>query len=459
MRNEMASPRRVARPARKKAGGTAAERSIFLVCCILYHGASLSIPPIVAMGATGIIAISFIVSSPRATAIAKQCWPLYAMCAIAFLSALWSVDPSVTVRRSFQLLFSCLLGVAMVGRLGSGEAIKVAVRSMVVVCVLSVIWVVLFPDIAVHQSTDAWQSVHAGLWRGVLSHKVDLGIFAGLTLALVMFYGPKGTGDPATFVIGAVAAGACLLGSGSATGIVVAGVLFITMRLAAANAKQPLKIRKKLLRSLVLALAAWTGLTVSGLFDQMASMVGRSGDLTGRATYWPYVMDFLNSGNWVVGYGYGAGFRYVARLIQDEAELALGEAHNGYIEMLVAFGYVFGSIVIALHIYMFWQSARLQLVTPSRAAKVAAFPLGVMTVMLITSYIESILLAPAGVFAVLMPIVSGVCAEGAISEKMERRRRAILAGMRRKPEPDAISVVAITQAQTGDPRGQREDST
>jgi len=410
-------------------------RATFYICCVLYFGASFSIPPLIAMGSTGVLAGGYIIFSKRATRLAFHCWPLLVMCAIALMSAAWSVDPSVTVRRSFQLLFGCLLGIAMVGRVGSAEAIKIIVRTMAFGCLLSVVWVVAFPDVAVHQATDQAQTVHAGLWRGILSHKVDLGIFAGLTLALLLFYGPKVSGSPMSYLLGLASSIACLAGSGSATGVVVAATLFFTFRLTYANANQPLKIRRKLTRTLVMFLVVWIALTTSGLFDQMASMLGRSSDLTGRATYWPYVMAFLNTGNWVLGYGYAAGFKFVARLIAEEADLALGEAHNGYIEMLVAFGYTGGVVVIVLHLLMFWQAAQLQINSPARAAKVAAFPIAIMTVLLITAYIESVILAPAGIFAVLLPIVAAVRAEGLMAAKAERRRAALIAAVRRAQSP------------------------
>ncbi len=392
------------------------------ICCILYFGANLSVPPSIAMSATGALSIGLIATSSHAKALASRCWPLFAMCAIAMLSALWSVDPSVSIRRSLQLIFACSLGVALVGRLGSVEAVRSIIRAMSFACALSVLWVVLYPTWAIHQATDSAQTVHAGLWRGIFSHKVNYSMFAGLTLGLLLFYGRRAFKRNVSYVVALASALAGLIGSGSATGAVVALTFALLLHVSFINASRSHELRRKLVRGLVAFLSLWIILMTSGALNQLAALFGRSTDLTGRSTYWPFVMSFLHEGSIFVGYGYAAGFRYVGRLIADRAQLALGEAHNGYIEMLVAFGYLGGVTVIALHILLFWQAVRLLHELPARTARIGVLPLATMTILLMTGYIESVILAPAGIFAVLLPIIVAIRAQISM-QILENRRR------------------------------------
>jgi len=99
-------------------------------------------------------------------------------------------------------------------------------------------------------------------------------------------------------------------------------------------------------------------------------------------------------------------------------------------------------------VLMFWQAAQLQLSCPTQAAKVAAFPLGIMTVLLITAYIESVILAPAGIFAVLLPIVAAVRAEGCMAVQAARRQREAAARALQAHVPSVYSqpVVAILKS-------------
>ncbi len=332
----------------------------------------------------------------------------------------------------------------MVGRLGSVGAIKVLLRSMAFGCVISIVWVIIFPEVAVHQATDAAQAVHAGLWRGILSHKVDFGMFSGATFALLLFFGPRASGTPLVYLVGLVSALVCLIFAGSATGLVVGLTLYFTMRVTYANANQPLNTRKKIMRAIVLAIVLWIGLTVTGLLDQLAGMLGRSSDLTGRSTYWPFILDFLHSGNFVIGYGYVAGFKFISPVIAEAAGMMLSEAHNGYIDMIVAFGYLGGGIVIGLHVLLFSKFVNIQINSSASMAKVAAFPLGVMTMMLSVAYVESILLVPSGIFAILMPVAVAVGAEISLAERAERRRRVFVELLRRRAAQPALPLSDVT---------------
>jgi hypothetical protein len=45
-----------------------------------------------------------------------------------------------------------------------------------------------------HQSGDAIQAVHAGVWRGIFGHRNTLGLWAGLSVATVLIFGKYGLG-------------------------------------------------------------------------------------------------------------------------------------------------------------------------------------------------------------------------------------------------------------------------
>jgi O-antigen ligase len=140
----------------------------------------------------------------------------------------------------------------------------------------------------------------------------------------------------------------------------------------------------------------------SGTLDRFVVLLGRS-DLTGRAEYWPFVLDYIHAEGRLLGYGYGQ-FSHVGEAIKEEAGMLLGEAHNGFLEMLVDFGYPGALIVALVHFHLLWRMARQLTFAPAYAVRIAVFPISLIATLLVSSYAESIILEYRGMWTLLLAV-------------------------------------------------------
>ncbi len=325
------------------------------------------------------IAILFL-SSQEFRGLALRAWPVLVMTGLGFLSATWSINPQATLAVTLRNAGAFYLAIAIVSLMPGFLAVRFAVRTMVLGCVLSLIWVFVFPDVALHHETDLIQAVHAGLWRGIFSHKQGLGVFAGLTTALLLVY--RTMIFPPLILAGAVACCfTCLLGSGSATG-------FITMAMGTAVfylCRLIVQSRPAARKGLLLAFCAG-GLVVGvafkvGLLDPFFHLLGKSSDLTGRSDLWPIeIANFNNSGRSWLGGGLGSG------LASDISEWSID---NGYIDMIIDFGYLIAPSLFAVYGVVAWRSARLLLTSTGRSEAADIFPFGIWVLTLIDNITES----------------------------------------------------------------------
>jgi exopolysaccharide production protein ExoQ len=332
--------------------------------------------------ACSIYAIVMIATSRQPTEIAKWSRPLIILVGLAFVSAAWSFRTAATLQASMVLLSTTLFGAAMATRLSPVACVQLIIRTMTLGCLMSVIWVVVFPDSGVHQLTDAYQTVHAGLWRGIFSHKQGLGVFAGWTTGLLLFYGSICFSILPIRVVALACSITCLIGTQSATGILTACVAAAMLYATYWIARRPPQMRKSPMIVLIAVLFVVYAAQKFGLLDFIPDLFGKSTDLSGRADFWPYVMDrFKNSGSTLLGGGLGSDYAVA---------MAPGASvDNGYIDKLIEFGYVGSAIVFATYGWIVWAGIRLILTSPSALAATTIFPANVMFALLFINISES----------------------------------------------------------------------
>ena len=242
---------------------------------------------------TELYVFAVIFSSREIRSLALRCWPIWVLVSTAVISATWSLNLSATFHESNTYLTTVLLGLAMVGALPHFQCIRTAVRAMVLGCVLSVVWVFVFPAAAIHQLTDPYQTVHAGLWRGIFSHKQGLGYFAGLTTGLLLFY--RTTIFPMPLLAVSLACSvACLIGTQSATGVVAMAITPALLYFCNAVMRRPPPARRSIFFLFVMGCVGIAAAYELGLMNfVIVHVLGKSTDLTGRAEFWPIILENL----------------------------------------------------------------------------------------------------------------------------------------------------------------------
>lgn len=273
-------------------------------------------------------------------------WPVVAIVGLAMISTLWSIDPSVTVRRAGALIGTTAFGLFLGHRFGLGGSLSLVRSVLATGAVLSLGAVLVVPELAIMQG---W---HEGAWRGVFSHKNELGqvmaLGGGLLLAAAM---RSGRYRRLQFVLALLCA-ALVIKAQSLGGLAALGaMLLVWMAVAVARARGT-PVRLTLIcgaLGLVSLAAAYVSIVE---FDIGLSQLGRDETLTGRADLWRIIWEHLQARFWL-GYGYGAFWTSTAgpaMTVHLAIDWVPANSHNGWLDLWLDLGLVGVTIMAALFV-------------------------------------------------------------------------------------------------------------
>ncbi len=311
--------------------------------------------------------------------------PVALLLAMPFASVLWSVSPSMTLRRAIGLALSIMLAYLIAIRFTPWQFL-VLLAIMLGFCMgLSLILAVVSPS---------WAYMPFGSeLRGVFNHKNALGwnaAFAVLVAGALIADGSLGLRRPAIVLL--LASLACLLLSHSTTGFVTAGsaILFAALYYALARARGAGKIVLVLVGIQAVALVV---LSVDILLGVVVEGAGKDASLTGRKPLWALV-DQAISQRFVLGYGYEAFWTEAnpaAWFIWAKVEWMAPHAHNGFRDAMLSLGVAGTALLVVVIARALWQGAVLHCRHPQEGWLWLNVLICVSVVMNLT---ESIFLAP-----------------------------------------------------------------
>jgi exopolysaccharide production protein ExoQ len=359
--------------------------------------------------------VALILTSRQSRHIVLQCRPALLLVIFAFSSILWSLDPSSTFRGGYILLSTTLFGLALASRLSPTACVKTLLQALALTCVLSVIWVVLFPDLAVHQAGDRIQFQHAGLWRGITSHKQGLGVIAGLTTGFLLFYGSAAF--PSFIVrLAAFAAGvACLVGSGSVTGLMTTMILSAMLYITYWIAVSPRQARKGVLGVMGGTIAVLYAAFHFGALDFVMPLFGKSADLTGRTDQWPWVIDNISGSAPLLGGGFASGW-------EDLWAPAIS-IDNGYIEVFGSFGYIGMVILFLVYGWALFGGVKMIRSASRPTAHIEILPFNIMFIELFLNVTEaSFLTKSINTILICVAICHIICRNNKTAQMVDPRR-------------------------------------
>lgn len=261
--------------------------------------------------------------------------------AMPFVSVLWSVGPSTTLRRAIGLLFTVLLAYVLAIRFTPRQLLLLVMATFGACIVLSLLLLGAAPRLA-RMPSD-------GTLRGVFLHKNSLGWYASILVvvaAIVVIDGRLGFRRTAIALL--VAGLACLAGSTSMTAI-----------LSTASASCAIWVYSMLpkLRGVarvvfVLILIQLTAVLLFALGEYLVPLLealGKDATLTGRVPLWQLV-DVEISEHLLLGFGYQAFWTAAnpeAWTIWSAIGWEAPHSHNGFRDILLSFG-ILGPIVFTL---------------------------------------------------------------------------------------------------------------
>lgn len=335
-------------------------------------------------------------------------WP-----ALACLSVVWSYAPSASLWYALQLFFTMLVGIMFATYAGLAKAMKLIFVASLVASLLCLFAVVFMPEFA---------RFHTGEWRGLYSHKNQLGaamvfqIIIGICLLLHGWRAPL-TAFGIIVALGLLA----LSGSGSAFLVICVGLAPLPLVLAYRKGGEILPFTFGV--GIVVAAAILTILEINALdpIDVVLNGLGKERTLTGRTLIWDFAEDAFNM-HPMLGFGYKGYWESgetTARLLQFVMQQGLTTFHNCYLEVSVGFG-IFGPIALVSGlIFVLAVSLRRFLADPSF---INAWP------MLYVAYLSALCFSESALFVnhglndlLLMTIVAAPAATLRVRQHFDHR--------------------------------------
>lgn len=307
---------------------------------------------------------------------------------LALLSTLWSLEPVLTLERSFQLYANAALAMVLASMLSMRSLVLTLAMIAGFFMVASLIAIGLVPSA---RGVDPWPNA----WRGVFGHKNGLGANAAISLILSSAaISITSRWTRRMFILLALLSFFLLMASQSRTSQVIAFFCAGSIFLAAISRNH---IRLWMLGFLV-AFVVGFGLAVvvlfSGLADPFLEAIGRRPTLSNRIPLWQVVWPEVMNQIWT-GYGYEAYWDPNAdRGAKIERIPLLGftphYSHNGLLELLLNVG-ILGVPLIALALLRATVGAYVAL-RVKRMKIVGASALVVLVAFFLFNFTESLIL-------------------------------------------------------------------
>lgn len=368
--------------------------------------------------------------SRAVNAVIRASWLPFLFLLLAFLSCLWSENPAVTFRRAYALSFSFLAAACMVALLPPPRIARALSLALGWAILLSVVFVFVDPASGIHQASDWAEPRWAGHWRGIYSHKNSLGNTASIALLVYVVFAKRVLTSAVFRASVLIAVAACLFGSGSVTGLVVA-MTMIVIAIAFSlilEAKRGTRVLILGSASMIVALILATAVPV---LTVGLEMVGKKPDLTGRVPIWGTIAPWANEHPWL-GTSYGSFEEAIMPRFFAVTGENLVNAHNGYLETFINFGYV-GAILLALVLISFISKV-VQILKSHAPYERLAIPLAVslFTGIVLSNITESFFLAYSSIhgtcFVIAYIMVSVSLAQAKASEWSSTPNRSASTG-------------------------------
>lgn len=302
------------------------------------------------LGGLSIFALLTLAEPAKLRALASPAWAL--LLGFFMLSVARAGDPAAAFRAaSFTLIgIMTMASVLALPRDGQGFAQVLAIAGLAVVG-LSYAGVLVYPSVAIHDGAGV-EPEHAGLWRGVFTHKNIAGpVMACFSFAGIYLFRRGWRRCGFTLFLAAMVFVAHT-GSKTTAGLVPLSIAFVVL---------PGLIGMRLLTPLLLAITViGTGLATLGIvfidpLKQLATQLFPDLTYTGRTTLWAFSGEMLAKQPWL-GYGYESfwGTPVVTNtdkaFDQDWDITGIVHGHNGYIDLAVTMG--LPALAVAVYVFV-----------------------------------------------------------------------------------------------------------
>lgn len=310
---------------------------------------------------------------------------------LAFISATWSVDPMLTLRRAFALVGTTIFALWMAVRFDGERIIRLVSLALLVGVVSSFLYGGMNPGRGIHQG-----DLHDGSWRGVFFHKNLLGQAMALWTCIAIQAVGTLRARPWLEWLGIAGGFALILLSNSKAGLGTALIIISVSGL--------LRI-PRITRQVRLSIVLVAGLAVVAFIfispDAALGGIGGETTLTGRTAIWSAALETGSQRPWT-GYGYRAfwlGRDGPSAHTISSIGYMVPHGHSGFLDVFLELGIIGFGLVCLLVLRAGWIITK-----PILAGRVDAWSrsrLAIFIALLTVSFVSSPLLGQNDVFWLL----------------------------------------------------------
>lgn len=286
-------------------------------------------PPVYAL-TLGLVALS-----PGAVwRVTLRAWPLVLLSALTLVSALWSIDPEISLRRGLGVVMTLVFGLWLAARYDWRDLVRLVALTFAILAIGSLMAGALAPGFGV------MQEVHPGAWRGLWWEKNTLGAmmaWGALSFLAAAFCAVRQAERWMWLTLIPVALLLVILATSRtafiATAIAMAGPVAIAL------VRRGFGFAALAGLGLIIVLIAIFGVLVIGP-GAVLELLGRDATLTGRTDIWIALGDAIAQRPWT-GFGYGAFWEVddgPVHWVRQTTAWPVPTAHNAWLETALALG-------------------------------------------------------------------------------------------------------------------------
>lgn len=319
----------------------------------------------------------------------------------ALASVSWSQDPSVSARKLFSFVLTCIYGFYFANRFSLQRQLGIVLFATSILAVSSVALVLAAPQLAIDHSQ------HLGAWQGVFSGKNPCAATMVIGLAAAIFFRPPSTLQRVLKLTMILLFAGIISRTDSSGAVVAAAVFLLSLPVFQLLAHSPKKAHALILLTSFSA-AIGTAIAAFVFMPVILGLLHRDPTLTGRTQLWTEVMRSIALRPWM-GYGYGAfwlGLKGQSANVAFAVNWTAPHAHNGFLDIALSLGCIgFALFLISL----FYASARMWKLLQTGALQRGMWMVSVIILVLTFNMGESVLIsAPSLMWILYVAAVIGL---------------------------------------------------
>lgn len=269
----------------------------------------------------------------------RHYWPLALFIGSIFASIIWSIEPGITLRKSFALMSMVVFTFYLVQMYSVEQLFRMIGLIMGGAAVLGLILAIISPSQAFVSG-----GLRGGAFVGIFSDKNAGARAYAAAIIILLPFSLKGDRQA---IVASLCSLLCILLAQSASAVLL---LLIGGSSAIYFKSLPARINKRA-NVIRVALGLIVFLIISALvingYQLVLEMAGRDATLTDRTMIWKLILPLV----WdrpVLGYGFGAFWTGWGAEEFIERWGFIGNAHNGYIELMLHGGILMLSLFLLL---------------------------------------------------------------------------------------------------------------